>query len=398
MKRSEIRELLKLTRQPGIISFAGGLPAPETFPIGEITEISDYIYRQFGITALQYGPTEGEMPLREELAKLMRKERPDYTFENVIVTAGSQQGLDLVARIFLDQDDIAFVELPSYIGGLNAFACTRANLVGVLQDDEGMRTDLLEKELATLAAQGKRAKFIYTVPDFQNPSGVTMSLARRKHLLDLSYKYEVPVIEDSPYRDLRFTGSQLPSLLSLAKDNHVIMLGTFSKIFCPGLRLAWVAADQAWLERMIVAKQSMDLSCPSYNQLLVAEYMKRGLLDGQIQRIRDLYGKKRGVMLAALERHMPRGVQWTKPEGGLFLWVRLPEQLNAKDLVPKAIERKVAYVAGSPFHCDGTGHNTMRLNFSFSSEEQINEGIRRLGETLTKAIAESSSGGPITTP
>jgi 2-aminoadipate transaminase len=382
MRRSEIRDLLKLTRQPGVISFGGGLPSPETFPVKELEEITCELLRKKGAVALQYGPTEGEFSLREEIAKLMSREKSGVTPDNVLVTSGSQQGLDIVAKVFLDPGDIVLMELPSYIGGLQAFSAYRAKMIGVPQDDEGMKTDLLEKALARLAKKGRKLKFIYVVPDFQNPSGVTMTLERRKRVLELAREYEVPIIEDSPYRDLRFTGTSVPMIFSLDKENYVIALGTFSKLLCPGLRLAWITAPSEWMDRMVVAKQSMDLSSPIFTQLMVAEYLKRGLLPQQIERIRRLYARKRDVMLNALERFMPEGVEWTKPEGGLFLWVKLPKKMSASDLFPKAVENKVAYVVGSAFHCNGKGQNTMRLNFSYPTEEQIDEGIRRLAKMI----------------
>jgi 2-aminoadipate transaminase len=382
MKRSEIRELLKVSRVPGMISFAGGLPASETFPVKELEDISCEMLRQRGATALQYGTTEGEAPLREEISKWMMHEKSTVKPENILVTAGSQQGLDIVSKVFLDPKDIVVLELPSYIGGLQAFAAYRAKMIGVPQDEDGMRMDVLEKLLARLAKRKKKPKFIYVVPDFQNPSGVTLPLDRRKKLLELAYQYEIPILEDSPYRDLRFKGDSVPAIYSLDTEKQVIALGTFSKILCPGLRLAWIMAPSEWMDRMVVAKQSMDLCCPTYNQLMVAEFMKRGLMQRQVENIRRLYGKKVEVMLAALKKYMPKGVRWTRPEGGLFLWVKLPKKMSANDLLPKAIENKVAYVVGSAFHCNGKGQNTMRLNFSYPTEQQIDEGIQRLAKMI----------------
>jgi 2-aminoadipate transaminase len=382
MKRSEIRELLKFTRQPDIISFAGGLPAPETFPVAEFETISCEILRQKGAVALQYGPTEGEKPLREEVTKYLAREKSTITPENILITAGSQQGLDIIAKIFLDPNDIAIVELPTYIGGIQAFCAYRAKMIGVAQDDNGMKMDLLETTLKKLANRRKKPKFIYVVPDFQNPSGVTMSLERRKRLLELAHQYEVPIIEDIPYKDLRYKGDSIPALYSLDKENYVIVLGTFSKLLCPGLRLAWIMAPTEWMDRMIIAKQGMDLCSPSYTQLLVAEYMKRGLLQAQIEKIRKTYGRKLEFMLQSLAKYMPKGVEWSKPEGGLFLWIKLPKKMSANELFPKAVENKVAYVVGSAFHCNGKGQNTMRINFSYSTEQQIDQGIQRLANMI----------------
>jgi 2-aminoadipate transaminase len=382
MKRSEIRELLKFTRQPDIISFGGGLPGPETFPVKDLEDISCQVLRERGALALQYGPTEGETSFRAEIAKWLNREKGTIKPENILVTAGSQQGLDIIAKIFLDPKDIVILELPSYIGGLQAFTAYRAKMIGVPQDDEGMKMDLLDKTLGRLAKRGKKPKFIYVVPDFQNPSGITMSLDRRKRLLQLAYQYEVPVVEDSPYRDLRYKGEAVPHIYSLDKENQVMMLGTFSKLLAPGLRLAWIMAPVEWMDRMVVAKQSMDLCSPTYTQLMAAEYMKRGLLPKQIENIRKVYGRKLEIMLGALKRHMPKSVGWSRPEGGLFLWVKLPRKMSANALFPKAIENKVAYVVGSAFHCNGKGQNTMRLNFSYSSEDQIDVGIQRLAKVI----------------
>ncbi len=382
MKRSEIRELLKVTRQPGMISFAGGLPGPETFPVKDLEDISCQILRERGALALQYGMTEGEMAFREEIAKWLDREKATIKPENIFVTTGSQQGLDIVSKVFLDPKDIVVVELPSYIGGLQAFAAYRAKMIGVPQDDHGMRMDLLEKVLERLATRGKKPKFIYVVPDFQNPSGVTMSLERRKELLRLAYQYELPIVEDSPYRDLRYKGETVPAIYSLDNQKQVIALGTFSKLLAPGLRLAWIIAPVEWMDRMIVAKQSMDLCSPTYTQFMAAEYLKRGLLPKQVENIRKTYGRKLEVMLKALEKYMPKGVEWSKPEGGLFLWVKLPKKMSASELFPKAVENKVAYVVGSAFHCNGKGQNAMRLNFSYPSEQQIDDGIQRLGKMI----------------
>jgi len=386
INRSAIRDLLKITRQPDIISFGGGLPAPDTFPVKELEEIACQLLREKGAVALQYGPTEGETTLREEIAKWMAREKATVKPENILVTSGSQQGLDIIAKIFLDPKDIAIVELPSYMGGLQAFSAYRAKMVGVPQDNDGMRMDLLEKALAKLARRNRKPKFIYVVPDFQNPSGVTMMLKRRKRLLELARKYEVPIIEDSPYRDLRFVGNSVPMIFSLDKENYVIALGTFSKLLCPGLRLAWITAPVEWMEQMVIAKQSMDLSSPVFTQLMVAEYIKRGLLPKQVEKIRRLYARKRDVMINALRRYMPKGVEWTEPEGGMFLWVKLPKKMNANKLFRKAIKNKVAYVTGSAFHCNSKGQNTMRLNFSYPSEEQIEEGIKRLANMVRENL------------
>jgi 2-aminoadipate transaminase len=370
MRRSEIRDLLKVTRRPGMISFAGGLPDPQTFPVEDLEDISCKLLREKGAIALQYGPTDGEPPLREEIAKWMNREKVSTKPENILITAGSQQGLDIVSRVFLDPNDIVIMELPTYIGGLQAFNAYRVKMIGIPQDNEGMRIDLLEEELVKLARRNKKPKFIYVVPDFQNPSGVTLSLNRREKLLRLAYEYDIPILEDSPYRDLRYEGENIPAIYSLDTQNQVIVLGTFSKLLCPGLRIAWIMAPAGWMDRMVMAKQGMDLCSPTYTQLLVAEYLKRGLLPKQIEKIRKLYGRKLKVMLKALKQHMPEGVKWSKPRGGLFLWIELPNEMSANDLFPHAIENNVAYVVGS----------------AYSSEQQIVEGIQRLSSMLKENV------------
>ncbi len=385
-KRSEIRELLKLIARPEVISFAGGLPAPASFPVDKIAEITRQVIEESGPQALQYGPTEGDPKLREELVKWAAKDGIEVDLEQVLITNGSQQGLDLVGKIFLDVGDPIVVELPSYIGGLQAFNSYQATMYGVPQDDLGMRMDLLEKKLAELKGKGIIPKFIYVVPDFQNPSGVSMPNDRRKRLIELAMEYDTIIIEDSPYRELRFEGEQPEPIFKLDKDGRVITLSTFSKILCPGLRLAWAFGPEELISKMVVAKQSMDLCSPPFNQAIAATFMSQGLLHKQIDIIKELYYKKRQLMLSALEEHMPEGVSWTRPEGGLFLWVRLPEHMDAKELFEEAIANNVAYVVGSAFHCDEGGKNTMRLNFSYPSEEQIPEGVKRLATAIKKMM------------
>lgn len=392
MKSFELKELLKVTRQPDVISFAGGLPSPETFPVKAIENISCKVLREKGTLALQYGPTEGEKSLREEIAKWLRREDSAIKANNILVTTGSQQGLDIISKVFLDPEDVIIVELPTYIGGLQAFTAYRAKMIGVRQDDQGMRMDHLEKVLKRLARRGKKPKFIYVVPDFQNPSGVTLSFERRKKLLELGYRYEVPIVEDSPYRDLRYKGNSVPTIHSLDKEKHVIMLGTFSKLLSPGLRLAWIVAPVEWIERLVMAKQRIDLCTSSFTQLIVAEYLSSGLLLKQIEKIRKKYGKKLEAMLKALRDYMPKSVKWSKPEGGLFLWVKLSRRTSVNAIFPKAVENKVAYVVGSAFHCNGKGQNTMRLNFSYPSEQQIDVGIQKLAKIIKDNMRHACRG------
>lgn len=387
MTRSLIRELLKLTRRGGIISFAGGLPDPATFPVEDLKAITGEVLDREGHLALQYGPTEGDLRLRQELVKWMAKDGIRCTPDQVLITIGSQQGLDLVGRVFLDPGDIVVLELPSYMAALQVFRNYRAEMVGVLQDDEGMRMDLLEDTLRGLRDRGRRPKLIYVVPDFQNPSGITMTQQRRRQLLDLARTYHTIVVEDSPYRELRFEGTSPPAIASLDPDGRVVWLGTFSKTLCPGLRIAWMMASEELIRRFVTAKQAVDLCCPSLTQSIAAEFCARGLIYARLPQIVRLYRRKRDVMLDALAREMPPGVTWTHPEGGLFLWVRLPERMDTETLLPMAVEEEaVAYVVGSGFHADGGGKNAMRLNFSFPSEQEIEEGIKRLARLVRKHL------------
>ena len=387
MTRSLIRELLKLTRRGGIISFAGGLPDPATFPVQELKAITAHVLEHEGHLALQYGPTEGDARLRDELVKWMAKDGIRCTRDQVLITIGSQQGLDVIGHVFLDPGDLVVVDLPSYMAALQVFRAYRAEMIGVLQDDDGMRTDLLETTLSRLRKDGRRPKLIYVVPDFQNPSGVSMSSERRLRLLELAREYRTLVVEDNPYRELRFEGTAPPPLAALDQEGRVIYLSTFSKTLCPGLRIAWMMASEEVIRQFVTAKQGMDLCCPSFTQAIAAEFCARGHIYTRVPDIVALYRRKRDVMLQALAREMPEGVTWTQPQGGLFLWVRLPEGMDTERLLPVAVEEEVvAYVAGSGFHADGGGRNAMRLNFSYPSEADIEEGIRRLARLVTRHL------------
>ena len=394
MSRSLIRELLKLTRAKNIISFAGGLPDPSTFPVDELKAITLAVLDREPQLALQYGPTEGDARLRDELVRWMAKDGITVTRDQVLVTIGSQQGLDIVGRVFLDPGDVVIVERPSYMAALQVFRSYRAEMVGVEQDDDGLRPERLEETLARLARSGKRVKLLYAVPDFQNPSGVTLSGPRRQAVLDLARAHHLLVLEDSPYRELRFEGTAPPPLAALDRDGRVIYLSTFSKTLCPGMRIAWIAARDEIIQRFVTAKQGMDLCCPAFTQALAAEFCARGHLPERIPRITALYRRKRDVMLGALAREMPDGVTWTHPAGGLFLWLRLPEGMDAEQLLRPAVEEEgVAYVVGSGFHADGGGKNTLRLNFSFPSEANIDEGIRRLARLVRRRLPTLTTTG-----
>ncbi len=381
--RSVIREILKLTQRPEIISFAGGLPAPDTFPVDLLDDIMSKVLADRGRTALQYGTTEGDIRLRSQIKLWVAGDGIDVGVDQILVTNGSQQGLDLVSRVLLDPGDTVVVELPSYLGGLQAFRSYQAKMVGVEQDDNGMRMDRLAEQLQALRQKSVKPKFIYVVPDFQNPSGTTMDLERRHRLLELAAEYDTIIVEDTPYRQLRFAGEDQPTLFSLDAAGRVVNLSTFSKLFCPGFRLAWAIAPSAIFEKMVMAKQSTDLCSPAFNQAVMAEYMIQERLAPQVSSIKQLYRRKCEVMLRMMDELMPDDVQWTKPEGGLFLWVVLPEGWDAMEMLEKyAIPREVAYVIGQAFHSDGGGTNTLRLTFSFPTVEQIEEGIKRLAGAI----------------
>jgi len=381
LKRSEIRELLKITGLPGMISFAGGLPYPGLFPVEELKDIVNAVLDREAKKALQYGPTEGDARLIDFIVKWMREdEGAEIDKDYILIVSGSQQALDLVGKIFINPGDSIIVGLPSYLGALQAFNSHRARMIGVPVDKQGMDVDKVEGILMEYKQKGEKIKFIYVVPDFQNPAGVTMTLERREKLLDLCYEYGTIVVEDSPYRELRFEGESVPMVGAMDKKGYAFSLHTFSKILLPGFRLGWIIANKAIMDKLIMGKQPADLCTSPFSQSIVYEYLRRGLLKPHIEKIVKLYREKRNVMLQALEKYVPKdsGIDWTHPEGGLFLWVTLPEHMDAEELFPKAVEKKVAYVMGSAFHFDGSGKNTMRLNFSYPSEEQIDEGIKRL--------------------
>jgi len=382
MKKSAIRELLKLTKDPEIISFAGGLPAPETFPIEELVEITNEVLREDGEKALQYGSTEGDDRLRELIVELYKNMGFDITLENVMITTASQQGLDLLAKVFIDRGDKVLVGLPSYLGGLQAFKAYGAELLGIEFDENGMRSDDLEAKLVELKAANDLPKFIYIIPDFQNPAGVTMPEKRRKEIIDIARKYDVLIIEDSPYKEIRFEGEHQESLYALEGNGQVINFGTFSKIFVPGFRIGWIIAHPEIIDKFVKAKQATDLCTSPFVQKIAAKYMEKGYFETNLKRTIQLYKEKKDIMMKAFEKYMPEGVTWTKPEGGLFLFITLPEYMDSEILFRKAIEKKVAFVVGHAFYCNGKGRNTMRINFSYVPKELNEIGVKRLAEVI----------------
>ncbi len=379
IKASEIRELLKLTTRPEIISFAGGLPAPELFPVEQMKAIVTKIMNEQGETALQYSPTEGYIPLREAICDMGDFE---CTADNVVITSGSQQGLDFSAKIFINPGDVIICESPSYLGALNAFKAYEADFVEVETDENGMIMEDLERILK----ETPRARMIYVIPDFQNPTGRTWSVERRKRFMELANEYDLPVIEDNPYGALRFEGVRPPSLKSFDTEGRVIFLGTFSKTFCPGLRIGWVQASDEILNKYILVKQGADLQTNSLAQREIHEFVTNYDFAGHIENIKNVYRGRRDLMLEAIDKYFPEGVTHTYPEGGLFLWVTLPENIDTKELSYKALEKHVAYVPGGSFYPAGDKKNSFRLNYSNMTEEKIVEGIKRLGEVIKEAM------------
>ncbi|MFN3741899.1 MAG: PLP-dependent aminotransferase family protein [Anaerolineales bacterium] len=392
MGSSVIRELLKLTEQPDIISFAGGLPAPEVFPLEHFREACNRVLDQFGPQALQYSTTEGYRPLREMISRHTRRYAVEVTPENIMITSGSQQALDLIGRLFINRGDYIVVESPTYLGAIQAWNAYGAQYVTVPTDEEGMIVDELEKALRV------GPKFIYVLPNFQNPGGWTLSLERRRKLVELADRYGVPIIEDDPYGQLRYEGEHLPPVVALDSQyraengkhysGNVIYLSTFSKILAPGIRLAWVIAPQEVIRRLVMAKQAADLHTATFNQMVAYEVGKGGFLDEHVRVIRRVYKERRDVMLEMMDELFPPEVRWTRPEGGMFLWVMLPKGMDTAEVLRLAVERKVAFVPGAPFHPNGGGENTMRINFSYSSPETIREGISRLAGVLHEVLGE----------
>lgn len=378
IKGSAIRELLKLTELPEIISFAGGLPAPELFPIEELKQVCLNVLDTDGKAALQYSPTEGYIPLRKIISDRMKKVGVNVEHDDILITSGSQQGLEFSGRIFLDEGDTVICESPSYLGALNAFKAYLPNFVEIEMDDEGMKMDELENALKA----NPKVRFIYTIPDFQNPSGITMSVERRKKLVELAEKYNVPIVEDNPYGDLRFEGEKYPPIKHFDTTGIVIYLGTFSKTFAPGLRLGWVAASSEIVQKYVIVKQGADLQCNSMAQREVASFIQMYDLDAHIKKIIEVYKKRRDLMLDTMKKEFPENVKFTYPNGGLFTWVELPEGIDAAEVLKKALEEKVAFVPGGPFYPNGGNENHFRLNYSNMPEDRIIEGITRLGKVL----------------
>jgi len=396
MQSSAVRELLKLTERPEMISFAGGLPAPEVFPVDRFQEACQSILGQHGSQALQYSTTEGYRPLREMIARHTARYGIRIEPENILITTGSQQALDLIGKIFINPGDRLLVEKPTYVGALQAWHAYQAEYLAIALDDQGMQTDVLE------AALRAGPKFIYVLPNFHNPAGVTLTLQRRQRLVELADRYGVPLIEDDPYGQLRYEGEHLPPLVVLdgqlqgregmPYSGNVLYLSTFSKTLAPGLRLGWVVAPTEVIQRLVQAKQGADLHTSTFAQMLAFEVARGGFLDRHVRFIRTVYRERRDAMLAALQNYFPGNLHWTTPQGGLFLWVTLPEPMDAAEILQAAIAENVAFVPGSAFFADGLGCNTLRLNFSNAPPARIHQGIKRLGTVLARALAARAAG------
>jgi len=395
MRSSAVRELLKLTELPDVISFAGGLPAPETFPVDRFAAAFNKVMADHGARALQYGTTEGYTPLREMIARRSTRYGINIELDNVLITSGSQQALDLIGKVFINPGDHILVERPTYLGALQAWNAYQAEYVSADIDDDGYVTSSLDARIRT------GPKFIYALPNFQNPSGVTMSEARRQALIELADHYGVPILEDDPYGQLRYEGEHVPPIVHLDSQfrstngarysGNVIYLSTFSKTLSPGIRLGWIVAPVEVIQKLVQAKQGTDLHTSTINQLVAYEVASGGFLDHHVKEIRAIYRERRDTMLAALARDFPAGITWTKPQGGLFLWLTFPEWLNAADVLKAAIQQKVAFVPGESFFADGTGQNTARLNFSNATPERIDEGVRRLARCLEVLISRHTA-------
>jgi 2-aminoadipate transaminase len=386
MKSSAMRDLMAITARPEVISFAGGLPDTSTFPPETFAAVASRIAAESCAKALQYGPTEGLPETKECIAEVMAADGTRVDIEDIVVTTGGQQGIDLVAKTLIDPGDVVVAEAPTYPGAVPTFSSYQADVVQIEMDADGMRVDLLEEALERLEREGRKPKFIYTVPTFQNPAGVTMSLERRERLVEIAHERELLVLEDNPYSLLRYEGDPVPSLHSLDGGVFVMYLGTFSKILSPGIRLGWVVAPPPVLEKINQGKSGADLCTSTLSQLMVQAYFKEVRWRDYVESLTALYRDRRDTMLDALADHFPPQAEWTRPGGGLFIWATLPDFIDTTDLLARALRDNVAFVPGEQAYLDGRGRASMRLNFSVSSEETIREGIRRIGSVVEELV------------
>ena len=387
MKSSAMRDLMAVTARPEVISLAGGLPDTSTFPPDTFAAVAQRIAAESCAKALQYGPTEGLDGTKACIAEVMAAEGMRVDHEDMIVTTGGQQVIDLVTKTLIDPGDVIVAEGPTYPGAVPTFSSYQADVVHIDVDSEGMRVELLEDVLDRLDREGRRPKFIYTVPSFQNPAGVTMSLARRRQLVDIAHRRELLVLEDNPYGLLRYEGAPQPTLRSLDEGVYVMYLGTFSKILSPGIRLGWVVAPPPVLEKINLGKQAADLCTSTMSQLLVRAYFDQGIWRDYIDSLNEIHRGRRDAMLDALAEFFPGQAEWTRPAGGLFVWVTLPDFIDTTDLLARALRENVAFVPGEGAFLDGRGRSSMRLNFSGSDEDTIREGVRRIGEVVAEQVA-----------
>ncbi|MGB0652529.1 MAG: PLP-dependent aminotransferase family protein [Thermoplasmatota archaeon] len=394
MKASEIRELLKLTEQPDVISFAGGLPNPQSFPVEEVQEATARVFADHSQRALQYSTTEGVTELREAIADYLGKDGLAFHPDQVLVTNGSQQGLDLLGRVMLDPGDTVVTSNPTYLGALQAFNTYGCGYAAADSDDDGLIPDSLDEVLTGLRKEGTRAKFLYLVPTFQNPSGTVIPEARRRKILDLAHEHDLLVVEDDPYGKLRFDGDPVPTMYSMDKDEgRVLYFGTFSKILVPGFRLAWSVGPQDLVRKMVIAKQSVDLCTNAFTQFVAADMLGSGTIERHLPKIIDLYRGKRDVMFRAIDEHFPGeqdGVHLTRSQGGMFTWAEMPQGIDCVQMLEEAVKLKVAYVPGKPFFPSKdpqVGLNTMRLNFTHATDASIATGIERLGGVMQRTLA-----------
>ena len=380
LKSSAIREILKITSRPGIISFAGGLPAPELFPEKEIAEAAQDIFTKYGTSVLQYSVTEGLLSLRETISGMLSPDTSHTGPQNIIITHGSQQGLDLISKLYLEKGRVVFTETPSYLGALQAFQLFEVDILPIASDEDGIQPQSLLKAL-----QKKRPDLIYLMPNFQNPTGVSLSLERRMQIVDIVKEHGLLLLEDDPYGDLFFSGQKMPSLFTLGRSRNFIYMSSFSKTIAPGLRIAYLAGDEAMISKLAVVKQGTDLQTNTFGQYLVNEYLEGNRYNAHKGLLRHTYKQRRDCMLAAMDKYFPGSVSWNCPNGGMFLWVKLPGHYVAGDILLKCLERNVAFVPGQEFFSDGSGQNTIRLNFSNATPEKIEEGIKKIGEVLKEA-------------
>lgn len=379
IKASEIREILKITEQEDVISFAGGLPAPELFPIEEIENTTRLVLEESGTKALQYTTTEGYAPLREWIANRMNSTQgTSFDKDNILITHGSQQGLDLTGKVFLNKGDIVLCESPTYLAAISAFKAYECGFIEIATDKDGMDMNDLERVLKST----QNVKLIYTIPTFQNPTGKTWNLERRKQLAEISAKYNVAVIEDNPYGELRFEGKNLPSAKSFDTEGNILCTGSFSKIFCPGFRIGWIAGDKEIIRKYVLVKQGVDLQCNTIAQMTIAKFLETNDIDKHIQKIVHVYKKRRDIAVECMEEYFPKDIKFTRPEGGLFTWVELPEDISARDILDICLQKRIAFVPGGSFFPNKNRENTFRLNFSNMPEDKIRQGLKTIGEVI----------------